>query len=51
MSGAGAAAGAAAVAQAIKASGAIAFYTSPGDKIFLPNTCEVVEAKRIWLPS
>jgi hypothetical protein len=28
----------------------LVFYTSSRDTIFVPGTCQVVEAKRIWIP-
>ena len=29
----------------------LAFYTSSRDTIFVPSTCQVVEAKKIWTPA
>ena len=29
----------------------LAFYTSAREEIALPSTCQIVEAKRIWIPS
>jgi hypothetical protein len=28
----------------------LAFYTSTGDPIHVPSTCQVVEAAKIWIP-
>ncbi|MGH9867031.1 MAG: hypothetical protein ACREAA_02555 [Candidatus Polarisedimenticolia bacterium] len=28
----------------------LAFYTSAREPIFVPGTCQVVEAKRMWIP-
>ena len=28
----------------------LAFYTSSGDPIHVPSTCQVVEASKIWIP-
>jgi hypothetical protein len=28
----------------------LAFYTKTNDELHVPNTCQVVEASKIWIP-